>query len=116
MRFAKKSDLNEIQIKALKEQGFEQVNQFDILEKKFISVLIKPYEKLNHSREHISILCSPLLSQKDACHVCHEIKEEKENNLHRPPPPELLQDNVRKVGLFEQANRASSSLWLACSL
>jgi hypothetical protein len=54
----KKFDLNEIQIKTLKEKGFEQVNQFDILEKKFISVLIKPYEKLNHSREHIFLVWS----------------------------------------------------------
>jgi len=54
----KKSDLNEIQIKALKEQGFEQVNQFDISEKRFISVLIQPYEKLNHSREHIFLVWS----------------------------------------------------------
>lgn len=54
----KKFDLNEIQIKTLKEKGFEQVNQFDILEKRFISVLIKPYEKLNHSREHIFLVWS----------------------------------------------------------
>ncbi len=54
----KKSELNEIQIKVLKEKGFEQVNQFDILEKRFISVLIKLYEKLNHSREHIFLVWS----------------------------------------------------------
>jgi len=57
-RVFKKSDLNDKEVEILKEEGFEQVNQFDILEKRFISVLIKPYEKLNHSREHIFLVWS----------------------------------------------------------
>ncbi len=52
----KKSELNDKQIEILKAEGFEQVNQFDVLERRFISVLIKPYEKLNHSREHIFLV------------------------------------------------------------
>ena len=65
-RVFKKSDLNNNQVKALMEYGFEQVNQFDVLERKFISVLIKPYEKLNHSREHIFLVWNVkrLLEQK----------------------------------------------------
>jgi len=57
-RVFKKSDLDERQIKALKEDGFQQVNQFDVLERKFIPVFIKPYENMNHSREHIFLVWS----------------------------------------------------------
>ncbi|MCX6742054.1 MAG: hypothetical protein NTX24_02675 [Candidatus Pacearchaeota archaeon] len=57
-RVFKKSELRDKEIEALKEQDFEQVNQFDVLERKQISVLIKPYEKLNHSREHIFLVWS----------------------------------------------------------
>jgi len=54
----KKSDLNIKETEALKQEGFEQVNQFDVLERKQIPVLIKPYERLNHSREHIFLVWS----------------------------------------------------------
>jgi len=57
-RVFKKSDLRDKEIKTLKEEGFEQVNQFDVLEKRQISVLIKLHEKLNHSREHIFLVWS----------------------------------------------------------
>jgi len=57
-RIFKKSELSDKEIEILKHGGFEQVNQFDVLEKRFIPVLIKPYEKLNHSREHIFLVWS----------------------------------------------------------
>jgi hypothetical protein len=74
-RVFKKSDLRDKEIEALKEEGFEQVNQFDVLERKFISILIKPYEKLNHSREHIFLVWGVIKLLKKL--GIKEIKEHK---------------------------------------
>lgn len=52
----KKEDLNEKEIEVLLQNKFEQTNEYDVNEKKIISVFVKPV--LNHSKTHIFLVWS----------------------------------------------------------
>jgi len=51
-----RKELNEDEIKVLKEEGFEHANEYDIVEQEIITVLVKKI--LNHSKTHTFLVWS----------------------------------------------------------